>query len=149
MGVPCGAQVLRSDPPDIVGWHEGYGGELVHTRRVHVRMRVLCVEDTLAVRRPRRAGRPVESILRFRLSPGAIPRLETHRGRAGCLVEIRSGTARFILLRPAATSWQIGSEPVSRRYGSQGPAPVLEARQVHPLPHRWLTVVHGVSPRNR
>jgi hypothetical protein len=148
-GAPCGAQLLRSDPPDIVGWHEGFGEEWIHTRRIHVRLGLLCIEDSLAIRRPRRAPRPVESILRFRMAPGAAVHLEADRGRKSCVVELPSGRARFILLRPASASWQIGAEPISRRYGSHESAPVLEARLVQPLPHRWLTVVHGDSPRNR
>jgi hypothetical protein len=148
-GAPCGAQLLRADPPDIVGWHEGFGEDLIHTRRVHVRIGLLCIEDILAIRRPRRDAGAIESILRFRLAPGVGARLEADRGRVTCLVEVPSGRARFILLRPTSASWQIGAEPTSRRYGSHESAPVLEARQIHPLPHRWLTVVHGESLRNR
>lgn len=148
-GSPCGGQVLRPDPPDIVAWHEGFGDELIHTRRVHVRLGLLCIEDSLTIRRPRRSNEAVESVLRYRLAPGAKVGVEDHRGRTACVVDLPGGKARFILLRPTSASWQIGAEPVSRRYGSVESAPVLEAKQVQPLPHRWLTVVHGESLRNR
>jgi len=148
-GVLCGAQLLRGDPPDIVAWHEGFGEDLSHSRRIRVRRGLLCVEDCLSRKRPRPSAGEVETILRFRLAPGVRARLEPRKGRSSCVVEVPTGIARFILLRPAATSWQIGTEPISPRYGITESAQVLEARQVHPLPHRWLTVVHGEPLRNR
>ncbi|MBM3287761.1 MAG: hypothetical protein FJY88_10495 [Candidatus Eisenbacteria bacterium] len=147
--ISCGARVRRADRPDIACWHEGFGEGLIHTRRVRVRMRLLFIEDVVSSRDAPGAPEAVESILRFRLGPGARVRVEENRRGQACAIDLPSGTARFILLRPASASWQIGAEPISRRYGSAESAPVLEARHVGPPPHRWLTVVRAEAPRNR
>jgi len=146
LNVPGGIEVQCEAPLRLRAWHRGWEGTRAgneHGRRLSWRWQGLCIEDRIASPDGGDPSGTHTTVLRFHLAPGLVP---VACGGRECRVAVAGGELRFLLLRPQEILWQILPGCAARRYGAREDTSLVTARQMGPLPHRWLTVLHFQAP---